>query len=207
MSESESSHISLASETEFIETNNDLTSISLCESTSTSSSVTQIDQIFLPKGTALKKQETTTNAIVNMIIKDMLPLSFVEGVGFIEFIKKTIPSYKIPCRNTIKNRISVIYDVEKQKIISEVGKFDWVSLTTDCWSSRNNESYITVTMYAISAEWKHVNYTLTTEVMEDRHTGENLRRKMEEIISTWNLSGKVCAVVHDNAVNIVSAIK
>lgn len=61
-------------------------------------------------------------------------------------------------------------------------------------------------MHSISKEWKHINYTLTTEIMEDRHTAENLRNKLEEIISVWNLTGKVCAVVHDNAANIVSAL-
>lgn len=142
-----------------------------------------------------------------MIAQDMLPASFVEGKGFKSFIAKVLPHYKVPARNTIKSQISVLYDFEKKKVQSQIQNIEYVSLTTDCWTSRNTDSYITVTLHGISEDWKHLTYTLTTEYLEERHTAENLKSKLEAIIDNWNLSGKVLAVVHDNASNIVNAVK
>ncbi|KZC09139.1 hypothetical protein WN55_00761 [Dufourea novaeangliae] len=41
--------------------------------------------------------------------------------------------------------------------------------------------------------------------MEDRHSGENLAIIFNMINEEWNISGKVNAMVHDNAYNITMA--
>ncbi|XP_035992541.1 zinc finger BED domain-containing protein 1-like [Fundulus heteroclitus] len=41
--------------------------------------------------------------------------------------------------------------------------------------------------------------------MSDRHTADNLAEKLNYIVETWGLSGRVTACVHDNARNIVQA--
>ncbi len=47
---------------------------------------------------------------------------------------------------------------------------------------------------------------LVTRVMDESHSSANLRDTINSIIKEWNLTGKVVAVVTDNAANIVKAI-
>ena len=48
-----------------------------------------------------------------------------------------------------------------------------VAITTDGWTSRATDSYITVTSTHINEEWKMVNYVLMTRAMPDSHTGNH----------------------------------
>ncbi|XP_072140743.1 E3 SUMO-protein ligase ZBED1-like [Dermacentor andersoni] len=56
------------------------------------------------------------------------------------------------------------------------------------------------------SEWKSQAFTLATEEMQERHTGENIMQRMQEVISAWKLDGKVTAVVTDNASNGINAV-
>ncbi|XP_037505931.1 E3 SUMO-protein ligase ZBED1 [Rhipicephalus sanguineus] len=42
--------------------------------------------------------------------------------------------------------------------------------------------------------------------MQERHTGENIMQRMQEVIAVWKLDGKVTAVVTDNASNGIKAV-
>lgn len=48
--------------------------------------------LFSPSVTA-KRQEDITDSLVKFIAKDMLPLSTVNGVEFLEFMNKVSPNY------------------------------------------------------------------------------------------------------------------
>lgn len=142
-----------------------------------------------------------------MIAIDMLPISFVEGEGFKSLCKYLVPYYKVPSRGTIMNRLNLLYNLEKTKLLEKLANLNYCALTTDCWTSRNNESYITVTCHGISNDWSALSYNLATEIMPDRHTAEHLREKIEEIMEAFNLMSKVVGIVHDNAANIVAAVR
>jgi hypothetical protein len=75
-------------------------------------------------------------------------------------------------------------------------------MANDGWSSRSQDSYISATAHFMNEEWVIKIYTLCTQLMEDRHTTENLKILFNMINEDWNISGKVNAVVHDNASNI-----
>ena len=49
-----------------------------------------------------------------------------------------------------------------------------IALTNDGWFSRSQDSYISTTAHFINENWVLKNYTLCTQFMEDRHSGENL---------------------------------
>lgn len=49
-----------------------------------------------------------------------------------------------------------------------------VAITTDGWSSRATESYITITSSHIDDNWELKNYVLQTRAMPESHTGMNL---------------------------------
>lgn len=101
-------------------------------------SQTKISDIFLSKNVRSKKSEKITQLIANMIAIDMLPISYVEGEGFKSLCKHLAPFYKIPSRGTIMNRLNSLYEIEKTRLLEKLSGLQFCSLTTDCWTSRNN---------------------------------------------------------------------
>ena len=91
-------------------------------------------------------------------------------------------------------------------MLTELASVKHVALTTDCWTSINNEGYMTVTVHYISEKQKMISRVLNTILLEERHTAVNLAAQLRRIASDWNLNGKIAAVVTDNAVNIKNII-
>ncbi|KAL4126035.1 hypothetical protein QTP88_010267 [Uroleucon formosanum] len=121
-------------------------------------------------------------------------------------MNKISPNYEIPSRFTIKRKIQGLYETEKYKVATEIQNIDSIALTTDCWTSKAMESYICVTAHGITKNWKIVNYIITTELMDERHTSINLKDKLVDIMKEWEIDTKTICIVHDNAVNIKNAV-
>ncbi|KAF6200765.1 hypothetical protein GE061_005210 [Apolygus lucorum] len=79
-------------------------------------------------------------------------------------------------------------------------------LTTDCWTSRSNDSYIAVTVHFIH-EGKFVNALLECKCITDDHTSSNLATTISNITDKWGVTSKVLFAVSDNAANITGALK
>lgn len=167
----------------------------------------KITALYHTKAHAKKRNELITTELVNMIAEDMLPISFVENSRFKKFMKLLEADYSIPSRPTITNRLKLEYNALKTKISNYLEEINFVSLTTDMWTSRATKSYITITAHLISKDWQYITLVLTTEEMSERHTSANLRERLLKVITTWQLNNKVVAVVHDNAANICNAVE
>jgi len=79
-------------------------------------------------------------------------------------------------------------------------------LTTDCWTSINNQSFIAITAHYLDTDFNFKSVLLECVAFEESHTSHNLKVKIESVITDWELNGKVVLVVSDNAYNIVGAI-
>lgn len=153
------------------------------------------------------RTELINQALTKMIITDMLPISFVTSPGFREFMAVAEPNFVIPCPKSIKSRIILAYDRVATKIAAEMSKVPFVAWTSDCWSSRSQNSYISVTTHFLDSNWVPKNYTLASEELSERHTAANLTDKLENIMEHWQLNGKVTAVVTDNAQAAQNAVR
>jgi len=145
----------------------------------------KITEMFFSPSVSVKRQEQITDSVVKFIAKDMLPLSIVDGVGFVELMKKVSPNYEIPSRFTIKRRIQGLYQTEKHKVATEIQSIDSIALTTDSWTSKSMESYISVTAHGITMDWNLVNYIVTSELIDERHTSIHLKDKLVDIMKEW----------------------
>lgn len=88
-----------------------------------------------------------------MIALGYLPLRIVEGRGFTKFMTIIAPEFKIPSRNTIKSRMEKVYCDKKEKLITELDQIEYVSLTTDMWTSNSTKCFITVIEHHIDHKW------------------------------------------------------
>jgi hypothetical protein len=118
-----------------------------------------------PKKINFNLKEKITTAVAEMVVKDYLPLSFVEGDYFFNLMNIIVPEYKVPTRNMIKSRIGKLYDDQKTRLISEILSAQSVSLTTDTWTSVVTESYITITEHHLTNNWDMKSNVLCTGAM------------------------------------------
>jgi len=69
------------------------------------------------------KSEEITDALLYFISKDNVPFSTVDGSRFKHFMHVACPLYKIPSRNTIKNKLDMKYDYLSKMFIDKINKY------------------------------------------------------------------------------------
>lgn len=169
-----------------------------------------------------KEAKTISTKIARMIAMCHLPYRFVEEKGFVELIQHLKPTYHIPVSTTFSRQIVPdLYNSERQKLqlllkedLIDKASADSpknVALTTDNWTSKAGDSYMSLTChYTTDFDCKSV--TLGNIVVEESHTGENLRQRLCEMTKSWCLpppdeqSPIKIFIVTDNASNLKAAI-
>lgn len=82
----------------------------------------------------------------------MRPFSVVQ---FCELVKLLEPRYHIPsCPHFSQEVIPALYNEVKANVIDGLKKAESVAITTDGWTSRAVQSYITITAHVITTEGK-----------------------------------------------------
>ncbi|WAQ95606.1 ZBED1-like protein [Mya arenaria] len=105
------------------------------------------------------------------------------------------PDYKVPCRNTVRARITRKYEEQKSALFTDLDHVTSASITTDTWTSTATHSYITVTEHHITNSWEMKSNVLMTRAMPERHTGSNIATKLIDCVSEFGLEGKIeCCV-------------
>ena len=94
------------------------------------------------------------------------------------------------------------HEVGRELLCEKLKTASSVALTTDIWTGRATQAYITVTAHYIAAEWKLFAYVLETKCFSVHHTGQAISEKLTEIAKNFALTEKVTAVVHDQAANM-----
>ena len=135
-------------------------------------------------------------------------MNLVEGEGFIQLLQEMDSQYTIPSsRSLTRDHLPQLMEQEKKKLQDQLQESDWVGITTDLWSSRTNSAFMTITVHFLSKEWTLETKVLACERFSERHTGENLKERLEATLDSYNVKNKVVAVTTDNAMNIKNAVK
>lgn len=134
-----------------------------------------------------------------MIVVQFLPLNLVDAPEMIKLLNMLDSRYVPPNRKKLTTvLIPKLYKEIEIKIVAILKDVDHVSLTSDCWSSRALESYITVTCHFIyDNELKNV--VLSCSKI-DSHTTENMANVVSEILLKFEIDKeKVVSLTTDNA--------
>lgn len=118
------------------------------------------------------------------------------------------PGYILPSRDLVSNSlIPRLYESTKDVVLEQIKKAVAVCLTTDCWTSVNNTSFMAVTAHFLNENMEFKSYCLDCTEFSDRHTAQNIGDLLKEITRTWDISYKVTAVVSENASNVMSGVR
>ena len=131
---------------------------------------------------------------------DIRPISLTMGKGFRSFCHLLNPKYKVPCSNTVKKNVLLIYNEEKARVIQEISG-EVVSVTTDLWTAIGARSYITFTGHLINSSWEYKSIVLATRPLDIKHTGVNIADAITKVQAEFSIS-KIGGLTTDNASNM-----
>ncbi len=162
-----------------------------------------------PLGAQSDRAKAITNAIGVFIGADMRPYSVVQNEGFKHMLKVLEPRYDIPSRTHFSEKIVPdLYEQEKKKVVDELSRASSVVLTTDGWTSRGTESYVTITAHFITADWEMRSPVLQTRPLYESHTGTHLAQVLTQAVEEWKINrpSTNIPVTTDNAKNQINAV-
>ncbi|XP_025822266.1 zinc finger BED domain-containing protein RICESLEEPER 2-like [Panicum hallii] len=133
-----------------------------------------------------------------MVIEDEQPFCFGEKSGLRKFMAKACPRFQLPSRRTCTRDIVRCYFQEKAKL----KKFfkdscQRVCLTTDCWTSQQQDGYMTVTASFIDDNWK-MHKKVIGFFMVKGHKGDDIGKNVIRCMTEWGLE-RVMTITVDNA--------
>ncbi|XP_075165097.1 E3 SUMO-protein ligase ZBED1-like [Haematobia irritans] len=143
-----------------------------------------------------------------MIASDIQPFSIVEDKGFRKFVKCLDPRYDLPSRTTLQNvHMANLYKETKTKLQLILNEVDYCSITTDCWTSRANEGYLTVTCHFISNAFMLNSVVLSTKklLVTTNHCADNISSSLRAVFDEWGIMQKVISIVTDNDSTMIKA--
>ncbi|KAK0132046.1 Zinc finger BED domain-containing protein 1 [Merluccius polli] len=138
----------------------------------------------------------------------MLPLLTVEKEGFRRMIHKMDARYNMPSRKYFsKTALPKLYDECRDGLETTLSTVEFFASTTDMWSSRATEPYISLTVHHIASDWSLNSCCLQTSFFPDDHTGENIASGLKQFLQEWKLdkTKQVCLTT-DSGANVVKAV-
>lgn len=152
-----------------------------------SSSVRKSKQIsvvgYLLRKLTVDAKKNSNQKLLKLLVNDFKPFKIVEDSGFKQFVKALNPNnYELPNHNAIsKELIPALYEkclVEMKSLTSTV---ESACLITECWTSRNNESFMAITIHFINTEFKLKSILLGYHSFNSNHTANNLAQEIEHV--------------------------
>lgn len=154
------------------------------------------------------KKNKIDQQLLLMIAKEYHPLSLVNDEEFKKFVSLLNPSYTLPTRKTLsESLLPQLYMQLKERVKIEISNALAVCVTTDAWTSENNESFVGVTAHYIDPDTSQLRSNLLGCIeYGERHTAVNLHEFLREQFNEWMIQNKVAVIVSDNAANILAAV-
>lgn len=143
---------------------------------------------FIPRKVNAASKKTIDKALLELFYKDFQPFRVVEDEGFRQYTRASNPSYELPSRQTLsKTCIPSLYEQCLVNCKENLKKVDAVSLTTDCWTSANNDSFMGITVHFIDNNFKLCSVLLKCAVFNESHTSANLAEELKSVTQEWGV--------------------
>ncbi|XP_038155642.1 E3 SUMO-protein ligase ZBED1-like [Cyprinodon tularosa] len=184
------------------------TKTSFKKPTSTQTKLADAFSHSTPYDSQSKRWKELTEAVAFCLAKDMLPLQSVEKEGFRRMVHKMDTRYKMPSRKYFsKTALPKMYDECRDGLQAKLSTVTFFASTTDMWSSRATEPYISLTVHYITDDWSLNSNCLQTSFFPEDHTGENIASGLKQFLQEWKLDeAKQVCVTTDSGANVVKAV-
>lgn len=103
-----------------------------------------------------KRTQALNTKVAAMVALDLQPYSVVKDRGFKELMEEPVPNYRLPSRTPLsRTLVPRLYDDTRKKVKAELstafeGGATTISFTSNMWTSRANESYVSFTCHFLT---------------------------------------------------------
>ena len=133
-----------------------------------------------------------------MIIEDEEPFAKGEKSGFRKFMSVACSRFTLPSRRTCTRDCVQLYFEQKAKLkIFFQEQCNRVCLTTDGWTSQQQENYMTVTAHFIDKDWCLHKKIISFFKVKGKK-GDDIGKHLHKVLLEWGLD-KIMTVTVDNA--------
>nr|CAH7746875.1 unnamed protein product [Callosobruchus chinensis] len=110
---------------------------------------------FCNKPLSISKRHSVDNQLLKFIVKDYQPFNIVDSKDFQKLVNMLNPNYELPSRKVLSNSLlNNAYEKVFEDIRIEIQNVEYISITTDGWTSLNNESFYAITCHFIDDNCK-----------------------------------------------------
>ena len=154
-----------------------------------------------------KRHKDVTHAITQFLAKGMLPIRTVEREEFKNLMRVIHPRYQLPGRKHFsQTAIPHLYAECRGMVERDLRAVAYFATTSDLWSSRTSEPYLSLTAHYIDQDWAMKSKCLQTAYFPEDHTAEAIASGLTESLGSWGLSeSKQVCITTDSGANIVKA--
>ncbi|KAH6924830.1 hypothetical protein HPB50_025707 [Hyalomma asiaticum] len=163
-----------------------------------------------------KKTEALNSKVDAMVALDLQPYSVVEKHGLKELMAEVVPNYRLPSQTMLSRTLvpQLYHDTEKKVKAELSSAFEGgtshttaITFTSDMWTLRANESYISFTCHFLNPSINIKRFTLNTSRMAVSHSADNIAEILDEMCMEWEAPGDCRKyIVTDNGHNICAIV-
>ncbi|WVZ63162.1 hypothetical protein U9M48_012817 [Paspalum notatum var. saurae] len=124
-----------------------------------------------------------------------------EGTNLQEYITNAHnPKFVKSSRQTTARDLIGLYNDRVEHLVAVLkNSISSVALTSDIWSGKAKEDYISVVAHFVNSDWCLEKRLLGLKPIEVAHTGANIAERVEMVASDYGITDKIFAIVLDNA--------
>ena len=158
--------------------------------------------------TAKFDMEQMREAAANWVMMHEHPFTILDEEGFNLMMKRGMPEWKKISRVTCRADYVKIFEIEKRKLKKILESVRTISLTNDCWKSKNQKiEYMVITGHWIDFSWKLQKRVLSFANIPPPRGGLQISDVIFKCIKEWGIENKVVTITVDNASNNDVAIR
>ena len=154
-----------------------------------------------------RNRKISVNLVISLL-KDKLPISFVDSWVMQEWGAAICPKFLVPSRHIVTNIILPrIYSAARTVVIAMLKDAAFVSFDTDIWTSGGQKQYISLIGHCTFQNFSQEFIVLHSQEFKDSHTGIAINDMINDMVKNWYIPKyKLHTIVHDNAANVTNAM-
>ncbi|XP_075302317.1 E3 SUMO-protein ligase ZBED1-like [Opisthocomus hoazin] len=144
------------------------------------------------------RSDVILELVLEMIFRDLHPLSVVRDKGFGLLVGYLEPGFALPAPAQLAGMLRHRYGVVKQHLERYLQTAEAVAVCVELWASQLSQSYLSVAASFVDGEWRRARCMLATQRAHEDEAEGGLGEKLHAVLRDFGLSGKsVFCVVHD----------
>ena len=167
---------------------------------------------FMPKSN-VATQKALDEQIAKWLAESGVAFRQIDLPSFKKLINIANDKLKVKGRTFYSKLVSNLAEEARRDIINILqhskSHLKSVSFTTDIWTSRNGDPFISLTLHFITADWDLLNFTPYVRPFPERHTGKNISLVLDKLIENLGLNSLDFHLfsVNDSASNMLKGIR